>query len=674
MKKLIAALLTLVLLISCFGCGDTTATEETTDATDETVGEATENIPDNVEPAVDKYADVDESVPNAKGVYQIHTAQGLLNMAEHPDGKFELLCDIDLGGISWTPVGTKSAPFKGELDGSYFTISNFTIDAPTADGDQGFFGVMTGEVKDTIFRDFSVNATADTQRMGALCGVCEGTVLRCEFYGDVNAEACAKNAAIGGVTGTLASKLRNSTVAVNMTVETAEKATVGGLAGTAMNEKLSDNTQEGVLTLSGKNLTAGLFIGEGEKTELKNNIFLGAGNHLNGEIFIDFFGAETDCTTSGCGYRDNTPIVESAQLRAMRDTVSDYMRQMGTVEWQVRETVYHSCTCSLTVCHGAFYPGTIYVGIPYNHKGCTYEKFLYAIDDEGYLYEWVGELGSFDGYDMYIGNDCSSAVRSAWSLVSNSFTWTGTSSMLPSKGLGTIAVGDWPWEVELNSRGWTEKYLTSCDEQTMYKSYAQMRKGDAYVNMVEAGGHTRMCADDPVVVYDQDGNVDPIHSYVLSHEQGAPTSYEPYYSTWRTDYKYTFAELYTGDYVPVTIEEFLTGEMEEHEISLLDGKDGKAGLTTGVVKSNYYLNSVQMVITDSDGNEVFNHTMWSNTGKRADHNSNDLTSRAVIYEYDLAHFATPLRDVVFDVNESYHCVISAAMVGCDAVTVAELDF
>ena len=78
--------------------------------------------------------------------YQITTAEELQAMSDHLDAYYVLMNDIDLSGTAWTPVGTTSKPFTGNLNGNGKSISNLTITATSNDTAYGLFGVNKGEV------------------------------------------------------------------------------------------------------------------------------------------------------------------------------------------------------------------------------------------------------------------------------------------------------------------------------------------------------------------------------------------------------------------------------------------------------------------------------------------------------------------------------------------------
>ena len=101
--------------------------------------------------------------------------------------------------------------------------------------------------------------------------------------------------------------------------------------------------------------------------------------------------------------------------------------------------------------------------------------------------------------------------------------------------------------------------------------------------------------------------------------------------------------------------------------------DGKAGLTAGTVVSNWFLNSVSMVITDSTGEEVINHEMFVTVGRYEDYNNWTLV-RDLEKEFSLAHFAQALQGTYFDPAEEYHCVITAHLGNGDEIVVKDYSF
>ncbi len=673
MKKLISILLCIACLFCLCACSGGEKPAET--GTQPQTTEPSEDPGLQIE-TEDPLKDVNEMEP-VDGVYQIISIKGLQNMAQHPDADFELLCDIDLGGAQWTPLGTEDTPFTGELDGGYFTISNFTIDAPGADGNQGFFGVNKGMIKDLLLADVTITATQETKNIGSMAGVNKGTILRCTTAGTITVDQAAANAVIGGGVGTCYTDIRNSTFDVDVFCNAKSAATVGSIVGSMGSGKLQFSTGSGKLEVaSGEGKQVGLLCGSAEGSDMKSAMFLGETNLVDGKLYETWVGTNTGATLDECRARDNSAPALPENIQKLRDTVVDAMYEMATVEWYVSEPLDHSCTCSLAACHGQWQPGMLHKGMPYIHKGGSLARFQYCLDETDTLKDWIYELDTFDGFDMYMGNDCSTAIQQAYARVGNSFNYMGTALMAPYYQKGTIPVGDWEWEMApKDSRGWTLPYVEETGYERMFEAYALVRKGDSMLYVNELGGHVRMACEDAVVVRDENGKIDPANSYMVMHQQGGVTiQMEPYYTTWGLYNRFTFQKLADEGNLPVSIQELMDGEVDVPSATLENGKEGKAGLTTGTIVASYNLDYVTMVLTDAEGNELINHVMFPSVGKTKDANSNNVTIRSMIFEYDLAHFAPVLKDTYLDPQQEYHCVITANLSTGDQFVVKDYTF
>ena len=58
---------------------------------------------------------------------------------------FSLICDLDLSGRNWIPIGTTDRPFRGNFNGNNHTISNLNVNNPSGDYN-GLFGWVEGYI------------------------------------------------------------------------------------------------------------------------------------------------------------------------------------------------------------------------------------------------------------------------------------------------------------------------------------------------------------------------------------------------------------------------------------------------------------------------------------------------------------------------------------------------
>ena len=103
---------------------------------------------------------------NADGAWEITNVGELLLFAKNVNlgitdyaGETVVLAnDIDLAGINWMGIGNWSYAFCGTFDGQGHTVSNLTINRPSAEG-IGFFGVVqNATIKDFTIKNVSINA------------------------------------------------------------------------------------------------------------------------------------------------------------------------------------------------------------------------------------------------------------------------------------------------------------------------------------------------------------------------------------------------------------------------------------------------------------------------------------------------------------------------------------
>ena len=665
MKKLLSLVLIGVMLMSFWGCGEKE--------------EANESVPPAKEEEIINFDQINELEPE-NGVYRIHSVEGLLNMANHLDGKFELLRDIDLGGASWVPIGTKAAPFKGQVSGKEFTVKNFKIEAPTADGDMGFFGCNDGVIMQMNLADMTVTATKDTLRVGAMAGTNDGRIQRCAVAkATIHAEAMAAEAACGGAAGVNTGDIKNSQFAVDITCAAPGKASVGGLVGVTTDGEIRDTDAAGKLVISnGANKAVGLLAGEAKNVELRAAVFMGEDNRIDGKYFNAFIGVADNATTKDCLWRDNTAPELPADLRQIRNKVVQAMYDMGTVRWTVSQQINTMCApnCTTGGCHYGRAPGVVYSGLPYTHGAGNLDRLMFCLDENNVIKDWVYDLGPLDGYTTYMGNSCYVAVQQAWATVANSMNVPVCETAIVSgKEKGLIPVGDWvsDWAVETKAKE-TSHYVQLSGEQTVLESYAKLRAGDAIIYNKTNGGHAIMAATDPVVVRDEQGLVDREHSYVYTHEQGASDTSGDTTTTWSIGKQTTFAYLLGNNYLPFTIRELLEGEKDIPEAHLEGGVEGVLGLTTGTVQSNFYLNSVTMKITNKKGKTVFEKTMFTGVDKMMVYNGLGIPEMELTKEYDLANFTRSVVDAKLDPKGGYHCTITAKLNTGDTFVVKDYSF
>lgn len=143
--------------------------------------------------------------------------------------RYVLGADIDASATSsqtFTPIGSSNAPFTGALDGLGHTISNLTINSPSAD-EVGLFGRLSGKVSNLTLSNVDVTGRSS---VGALAGfmnsanVSQVAVTGVSITGDSNLGMIAGRFGNGSIANSYA---ENGTV----TSTSATGTEIGGLVG-----------------------------------------------------------------------------------------------------------------------------------------------------------------------------------------------------------------------------------------------------------------------------------------------------------------------------------------------------------------------------------------------------------------------------------------------------------
>lgn len=150
------------------------------------IGNKTLKIADDVDLTVDGTVTGAGKITNVTGdVEYIYNADQLtafgtaVNGGDKYAGKtVKLMADIDLEGVSWTPIGNVTSyptiTFAGTFDGDGHTISNLTTSDTTANcASAGLFGSITGQVKNVTLKDVNVTSS---HYAGALVGYSSANV------------------------------------------------------------------------------------------------------------------------------------------------------------------------------------------------------------------------------------------------------------------------------------------------------------------------------------------------------------------------------------------------------------------------------------------------------------------------------------------------------------------
>ena len=254
--------------------------------------------------------------------------------------------------------------------------------------------------------------------------------------------------------------------------------------------------------------------------------------------------------------------------------------------------------------------GIIYGGLPYISfaTGNVYRMMDYLDEASGVLnMEDAGENA------LLFGNQCANGSYVGWARVINSVPLVATSNLTESNGF--IRLGNYTYNGgnEFTSDYGTDEICKNNGEKVMYESYALLKAGDGIVYFTSAG-HVVMISQDAVVVKNSDGSINKDESYVLvidqtpGWEEDTAESGDFYKYQRNVDAKWTFADLYKGNYLPFTFPEWTGADpIEETEVKFSHTGDtiSISKLHSGKVTSNYYIFDIYAQVFDSKGNEIY---------------------------------------------------------------------
>ena len=213
--------------------------------------------------------------------YTITTATQLQNMDNaNVLGQmyyYDLSNDIDLTGVTWTPIGDNlSSNFYGIFDGQNHIIDNLTIDSSL--GDQGLFGIIAygSVVKNIGLTDVSI--TGGSEKVGALAGENYGTVSNSYSYANARVSG---NSYVGGLVGLNGGTITDSYATGNVS----GNAYIGGFVGEMTNSSAQISSSCSTSTVSSTGVDIGGFIGGLDGGSISNSYSTGdvsGGSYVGG--------------------------------------------------------------------------------------------------------------------------------------------------------------------------------------------------------------------------------------------------------------------------------------------------------------------------------------------------------------------------------------------------------
>lgn len=309
---------------------------------------------------------------------------------------------------------------------------------------------------------------------------------------------------------------------------------------------------------------------------------------------------------------------EDMTTEELRDLCVDFFYFSKTALWIPDES--WSYTIASSGNPDSMTMGWVYGGLPYitNGGGNVYRLMDYIDESTG-----VVDMTEPMANPTLFGNQCSYGSYWGWARVINSATFSDTSRMIHRNGF--LRVGPYTYDdsqQRFQADIWdTKTVIRENGSEIMCRSYAEAKHGDGLVRG-GSGGHVMMIKTDPVVVYTNDGAIDPAQSYLYildqhgawvedTNEAGDTFTHKNYINR-----KFTFADLMAQDYIPFTFAEFLgTDPVEPTQCTFSHAGDTIriVELNAGSVTANYGLSDIYAQLKDKDGNVILNVPSRQNT-------------------------------------------------------------
>lgn len=306
---------------------------------------------------------------------------------------------------------------------------------------------------------------------------------------------------------------------------------------------------------------------------------------------------------------ENYTVPENYTPDDLRAIAVSAMRDLLTVHWRPERRYEYKNRYDMPDKLFVYEPNKLYAGIPYSNAHTGMVQWMKYYDRSTGILKFPD-----DDMGKKLGTVCANAILWAWSTVCNSFGGGyHTFHLVPNNGYRTV--GDYtiaPW-VDSYKTCSTRQICEENGKEKILEAYARVKPADAFVCTPVPRGHALMAVTAPQVVRSADGSVDGEKSTVTVMDQRADLGDPEFvreedgkqvYYTGRPEATYTFAELFDGNYIPITTPEF-TGEKpySRPEAELLGKRGSLAELIMGTLRTNYPLCNLEACLKTPDGTE-----------------------------------------------------------------------
>ncbi|MBQ6702944.1 MAG: hypothetical protein IJN17_08345 [Clostridia bacterium] len=296
-----------------------------------------------------------------------------------------------------------------------------------------------------------------------------------------------------------------------------------------------------------------------------------------------------------------------------RQAAVDYMKKMATLEWTPLVDYSFGLNRENWKYTFELKAGTTYTGLPYSSGNRAYDEFIKNINENGGKFfdtTPIEEMQQTGNNMKTWGVECNSSTNAAIQqfspvakAVARQYMPSFTDEFI-GKVLGDIKVTP--------GLRRTEQIVAENDADAIYEGYAQLKLGDIIMTKNEDSGlcHVRMISVEPEVARNGAGRINPSRSFVKCVEQTDAFDQnrnDGVLTTWRVDKMYTFTELYTRNYLPITLEVYETNISVIPYLALDEAPTAETlakGSINGTLSSDYPIQYCYLDLYNKDGDLV----------------------------------------------------------------------
>lgn len=364
---------------------------------------------------------------------------------------------------------------------------------------------------------------------------------------------------------------------------------------------------------------------------------------------------------------DYAKFVQFELPENFRQAAVDYMKKMASLEWTPAVDYSFGLNRENWKYTFELKAGTTYTGLPYSSGNRAYDEFIKNIEENGGKFRDTTPLDEMQetGNNMKTwGVECNSSTNAAIQQFSP-IARNVARQYMPSftdEFIGVV-LGDIKVTPGLRK---TELIVKENSAETLYEAYSQLKLGDIIMQKNEDSGlcHVRMISIEPEVIRNGTGKINPSRSYVKCVEQtdafDDSRKKDGILSTWRVDKQYSFTDLYTKNYLPITLEVYETNISVIPYLALDDVPSASAlakGMLSGNITSDYPIQYCYIELYNKAGEMV---------SRVAQHERNGVMKLA-LRNHSFALF----KD---DVKAGEYTLVIEAGLNCGSAELCRVDF